>query len=510
MPYLFLGHHNDDNYETALFRLAGQARYKLGIEESPGDIPECSGLYGVHRSGAHATFQVGAEKRDVVEFEAGGVKVARPLLSFSKEDLVRLCRERELPWVEDPTNELTTLTFRNAIRSHFTPGVLPAALQKGSILDMVRRSQKALEDHKEAAERLSKMTSIHYDPYLGKLAVALPAEATIQKAMEGLESPSMLLVLSHFVRRLAEFVSPHEGVQLSQASKAATVLFDLGREKFPPNNCNAGGIIFQRSRKGGRTPADGSIWTLKRQGLSTGERKRAYEEKGAFAERLVMDVPGRDDGSGMERLAASAARKATTAKAFEPAPADFRLWDNRVWIAVCNATPHALRVEPLSKAHLSALGELMRRRRVAARHTRRRNRGWTVNTFRALGRAVGGLQPGSAADVVPVLTYVDGRDGQSRVLAFPSLELRVVRGDRARDADVPAWAADVQWAVRYRRVDCSDEELRRMLHSGGELDEFGPAKTGYKRSGKERIRPVKMFDRPAAPLYSRLTPLSKR
>ena len=426
-----------------------------------------------------------------------------------------------MEWVEDPTNRLTTLTFRNAIRGHLTADVLPEALRKENVLEVVRNGQRAFEEHREAAERLFKKAAIHYDPYLGKLAVSLPSQATIRDAMGGLQSSSTLLVLSMFVRRLAEFVSPLEGVQLSQAANAAEAMFGLGQQALPVENCNVGGIIFQRSGKSGRQPIEGSVWVLKRQGISRGEMKRAYGERGTFAERWVVDIPGRPEDAqpdarpGIDRLEASAGAPTPTKENFTPKPGDPKLWDNRLWLAVSNPTPHALRIEPLSRDLVTAFGELMRKQRVAVRFTDRRSRGERAfSSVRALARALGGLRPGVPPDVVPIITCADEYSGRPRILAFPSLEMRVVRGAKGRDADVPPWAGEVDWAVRYRRVDCEEAQLKRMVRLGGDLDDFQSGskadfKPSFKRVGikREKVRPVKMFDRPAAPLFDKATPL---
>lgn len=74
IEYLCLAHHSDDQRETFLFRLA-----------------KGSGLTGLTCMRAIQTTE-------------SGVKLVRPLLSFSHANLISVCRDRGLSWVEDPSN----------------------------------------------------------------------------------------------------------------------------------------------------------------------------------------------------------------------------------------------------------------------------------------------------------------------------------------------------------------------------------------------------------------------
>lgn len=73
--YLFVGHHRDDQAETFLIRLA-----------------KGSGLDGL------------SAMRPVQKMESG-ITLLRPLLDVSKEDLILLCKESNIPYVDDPTNK---------------------------------------------------------------------------------------------------------------------------------------------------------------------------------------------------------------------------------------------------------------------------------------------------------------------------------------------------------------------------------------------------------------------
>lgn len=75
ISHLFLGHHRDDQAETVLFRLA-----------------KGSGLDGL------------AGMRSVQKYD-GGLKLLRPLLGVSKEDLISFCADEKISYIEDPSNK---------------------------------------------------------------------------------------------------------------------------------------------------------------------------------------------------------------------------------------------------------------------------------------------------------------------------------------------------------------------------------------------------------------------
>lgn len=74
IQHLFLGHHQDDQAETFLFRLA-----------------KGSGLDGLSGMGGFHKFQE-------------NLFLCRPLLNFPKEDLVAFCEAQTIPFCKDPSN----------------------------------------------------------------------------------------------------------------------------------------------------------------------------------------------------------------------------------------------------------------------------------------------------------------------------------------------------------------------------------------------------------------------
>lgn len=235
MRNLLLAHHEDDQFETVLMRLAAghKGRGLLGMK-SNGQIPECYGIYGVYDSGAmgesvwrvsHSEAGISKERRKSLSFgdstrtlqkavlkepmegaspvreptqaeirvarrqqrisrlpflgrmrhEDGGVRVLRPLLQYSKERLIATCLQDGSPWFEDHTNADPTLTPRNAIRHIYKEHSMPAALQKDAIIALstaLQRRRDSLE--REALSLLDHYSIRGFEPRAGTFFVRFP------------------------------------------------------------------------------------------------------------------------------------------------------------------------------------------------------------------------------------------------------------------------------------------------------------------------------------------------
>ena len=75
--YIFLGHHANDQVETFIIRLGA----KSGLE-GLGCMKEFSRIL----------------------IDSGPLEIVRPLLNYSKESLINICKINNLKWVEDPSN----------------------------------------------------------------------------------------------------------------------------------------------------------------------------------------------------------------------------------------------------------------------------------------------------------------------------------------------------------------------------------------------------------------------
>jgi tRNA(Ile)-lysidine synthase len=129
-PVVATGHTATDQVETVLYRLAASPgrRALLGIRDRPG--------------------------------------VIRPLLGWTREETAAYCRERELEWREDPSNESDAFA-RNRVRNELLPAlraIHPAA--EANIL----RTLELLRDEAEVLDAL-----IDTDPSVERIAALPPA-----------------------------------------------------------------------------------------------------------------------------------------------------------------------------------------------------------------------------------------------------------------------------------------------------------------------------------------------
>ena len=197
---LVMGHHQDDQVETILFRLLrdGLGGFSSGLD-SYTTIPETTSPWGIHRGGSSSPLgsllplSVNASQlprhtwpanrqslcfddlRGRIQVACRGKLVLRPLLPFPKNRIIATCESNKIEFVTDPTNLDVTYTPRNAIRhirSHFS---LPKALSKPSVLATNRKARRTREALiQRSNELLSAIRILHLDLRTGTLCIALP------------------------------------------------------------------------------------------------------------------------------------------------------------------------------------------------------------------------------------------------------------------------------------------------------------------------------------------------
>ena len=309
---LLFAHHEDDNHELLIQRLALSSRYPGLCGMSPNaHLPHCEGMHGVSRSGSF-TPDPSVSGDSVQGFEQGGIRVLRPLLSFSKARLVATCQAAALSWLEDPTNADVTLTARNAIRKTIAQGSLPRALQKPALLQTAQVCRTKIHDVDALSEELYRACAIDiFDVHAGFLALRIPRPAMVFGAdyetawSRGLKKA----VLVVFLRNIAEMITPRSRLETRSFKEPARIVFGLdhdGRER----SFTAGDVTFWRAEAA--VPPDKTFerWTAQR-AVSAGISRHATE---------VEVLPG--------------------------SPAEFRLWDGRFWIRVQNVSSHPLVLKP--------------------------------------------------------------------------------------------------------------------------------------------------------------------
>lgn len=170
---LMVAHHADDQAETVMMRLANN-RLRSGLQAMQHQewIPECEGMYGVYHSGE---YQKPNRKLDIpFPVERGGIHIFRPLLTFEKTRLIATCEEMGVAWAEDKTNQIRTLTSRNAIRHIYKNYKLPEALSVKSLVDVSQHMQERIKRHKALANELFDKCLIKLDIQTGCLVVRFP------------------------------------------------------------------------------------------------------------------------------------------------------------------------------------------------------------------------------------------------------------------------------------------------------------------------------------------------
>lgn len=268
---LLMGHHQDDNVETTIWRLCSGARGAGLAGISPlARIPECHGLHGV--SGSGETFTVDADefiqsqrqspapgRQSSARVSTGGILICRPLLSFPKADLVATCQANKVPFVSDPTNFDPTLTPRNAIRSLLSSNSLPRALQNPSILSLVDHSRSLIHDSHRFSDGIleSQCRLLSLRLASGSITVQFRSPPSSTEAQQqGIPPQRLHEIQTLTLRRITELVSPFpdnhfpfssfEGftshVFRSPATTAQATEEKIGKKQKP---FTLGGVLFR-------------------------------------------------------------------------------------------------------------------------------------------------------------------------------------------------------------------------------------------------------------------------
>ncbi len=223
----------------------------LGMNESA-PIPECHGIYGVDHGGgellhnAYGFLSMGHDG-DHMSIESGGVRVYRPLLSFSKQELRKTCEENEMPWFEDHTNIDPTITMRNAIRHIYAHHKLPVALQKPALLSMLDRLRLQRE---EAQRRKGKMWSackirpMEFDKRFPRLYLAIE-----RLSIAEIQDKQTTTLLLEVLRDRVQMVSGQQTIDLQGLLPVLRTIFPQlnkdGRSSTPPRAFTKAGMQFE-------------------------------------------------------------------------------------------------------------------------------------------------------------------------------------------------------------------------------------------------------------------------
>jgi tRNA(Ile)-lysidine synthase len=203
---LYLGHHQDDQVETFIMRLAGS--------EGGGRVPPSTSLLGMRRSasipccediyGAYEDSYSGHPDEGTVSIAHAGLQLARPFLAYTKARLRATCEEMEVPYIMDETNLEPTSTRRNAIRHLLTTRKLPRALQRSCLVQsQVRLKEKVRTSILIPASALWSLLKVqNFDVRSGSLSIQFPKQSQLGSEEE------CFAAITHVMTQLLDAVSP--------------------------------------------------------------------------------------------------------------------------------------------------------------------------------------------------------------------------------------------------------------------------------------------------------------
>lgn len=338
---LFLAHHRDDQAETVLMRIInGHRKDGLCGMRLSGDIPECRGLYGVHQSGSldgKGGIPSIASSTDM-RIESGGIKVYRPLLGFTKQELRDTCEANGMSWFEDKTNADPTLTMRNAIRHIYANSTLPVALQKPSILGLAKRLQENRDRDTERRNKsfAQKVQILKFEPsvpycsvYFEPLDTGDNAETPTGISSTEFEDASWRL------RAVIQLISPVENIALGTLGSVVQRIYpeldsQAGYDSTPRKAFTVAGVMFEPvppNIDGDTQRIANRQWILRPQPYRRGQEPRLeFAPSGGKDEEAYW----RDDDS-------------------------WKLFDGRFWIRILNRASTNISLRPLQAEDINKL-----------------------------------------------------------------------------------------------------------------------------------------------------------
>lgn len=203
--HLCTGHHLDDQMETILSRvIRNKTSNILGLQGMAGtsavpcsnNIPEANPYHEVFgiRSAESVSQCIGTKKKRTNQ----GILLHRPLLSFSKSQLVDTCKHFGIPYVNDKTNLDRTHNNRNAIR-YLRSRPLPKALGNQSLIALRDQAVEAAQDAEKRAINLSE------DAFTFRIHNQI---GSVEVLINHSKFYSDLVALRYLLARLVELVSP--------------------------------------------------------------------------------------------------------------------------------------------------------------------------------------------------------------------------------------------------------------------------------------------------------------
>ncbi|KAK3067526.1 hypothetical protein LTR53_015561 [Teratosphaeriaceae sp. CCFEE 6253] len=418
---LLVAHHADDQAETVLMRLVAKY-FGSGLQgvTSGKSIPECKGIHGVHGSGSPRSTGARASYSDGIAIEDGGVNVFRPLLTFTKAELVAYCKMAQVPWVEDRTNANPTFAVRNTIRYLHDRALLPVALRMARLNRLAAKAARREARYEAVARDLFDRMAISLHLATG---VVTFDDITLWPTMST-ELHGQRKVAAVLLRKLLSLVAPVNDIKMQDLFHLAGVLWpglrdvelDLSRLRQHDPRQLAGASISRPL-----TGVHNSPWTVVRQ-------LPARKDLVLGRTRLTTSRDG-----------AHAIWRSST----------WQLWDHRYWIRVYQraTAPHAAQRHDIEARFLTKEDLADSYRAFAAQH-------------QSEVRRLLSLVPHNLWFTLPVLAITPtDRTSEQQVVALPSLGWSANGWAKWNGEDsVNGNAAEWFWSIRYRKVDIGQGE----------------------------------------------------
>ncbi|KAK0889583.1 hypothetical protein LTR02_015335 [Friedmanniomyces endolithicus] len=411
---LLVAHDADDQAETVLMRIVGKYFGSgLGGIRSRRPIPECQGIYGVDRSGSPRSAASGEKEvtDDAHEMliEDGGIDVVRPLLTFTKAELIDHCMAAGVRWFEDHTNADPKLALRNTIRHLQTNKLLPVALRPPRLLEVAARARKQAAEVESSAQR-------EYD----RLDISLDVKTGIATFKGAAKFRAVgRNVKTALVRKLLSLVAPVDEIKALDVYHVAEIIWPE--------------LHVGKRERGRRTPAQIANVTI---------TQSSGAESGVWT--MARQVPTRKD----------AASKFIVLSQLSI----WQLWDGRYWIRmrerhVGDSPPETLEIV-IRFLQSDDIANLMKT---------------LTHTQRSALRKLLSLAPGNLRFTLPVLVAREVNSGAvtpngERAVALPSLGWSADGWARRPENDsLEDPAAEWLWDIRYKKVEFANGGSHRIV-----------------------------------------------
>ncbi|KAI4742260.1 hypothetical protein E4T50_07300 [Aureobasidium sp. EXF-12298] len=239
---LLLAHHADDQAETVLARIhAGYMGSGLTGIHPRMPIGECHGMYKVSKSGTYRHLD---KTKTLSSFlvESGGVVVYRPLLDFTKSQLIATCETRNVKWHEDATNADQTLTPRNAIRQMLQSKAMPSALSSNRLRKLAANKWSNLASCEDVATSYFNHCRVELDSKTG--SVSFQIHPDIEEWLSSKEDCQ--LVAAILMRRFFSLVEDQSKLSLKDLARPVGLVFPSvsNGQQASSNSINLGSVTL--------------------------------------------------------------------------------------------------------------------------------------------------------------------------------------------------------------------------------------------------------------------------